>query len=136
LAVAEHHTPVARKLQSGRDRGRNRLGEDTDLTPPHSAVGADLVVHEANDVARSREANPLAATRLTEDQRIDPDHGTIGGHQWPSAVAGIDRCVGLDVDHPVLIAKLPAYGADHTHGDTAGESERTAECQHYLTRRE
>jgi hypothetical protein len=86
----------------------------------------------ADDVAWRSEPDALAAAALREDHRVDPDEASIGIHQRAAAVAGIDRRVGLHVDHRVLRLELPRHRAHNPHRDGRRQAERTAEREHQL----
>ena len=98
----------------------------------HAAVAAQLVVDRAHDVARRGEAEPLVAAALREDERVDADHAARGVHQRSAAAAGVDRRVGLDVDHRVVGLELPADRAHDAHRHRVVEAERAAEREHQL----
>ena len=48
----------------------------------------------------------------------------------PPGVAGVDRDVGLDERHEVLLRQRAALGADDAGGDRVLEAERRADRQH------
>jgi hypothetical protein len=120
-------------VESGRQSRGDGLREDTDLTSPHPPISPDLLVDEPNDASRCGKADSFVSPRLAEDQSIDANDQSLSADEWTSAVARIDRRVGLEIDHPVFIAELTSDSTDHTHRHATGQSEGAAEGQHHLT---
>ena len=66
---------------------------------PSTRNGAlvDQVLHDApRHVDRHGKADPLVTPAAREDRRIHPHNLATQAHQWSSAVAGVDRRIGLD----------------------------------------
>ena len=99
---------------------------------PHAPVLPDLLEHVADDVGGRREAEAFVATRLREDQRVDPDHFPVHVHERTAAVARVDGRVRLQVDHRVVRLELPRDGADHAKRHRAVEAHRAPEGEHEL----
>src|ERR1043166_4179408 len=98
-------------MQRFRERRRDGLYEYADVAPMYSPLLANLPVYGLHDVAGNGETQPLAAAGLRQNERVDPDDVAIRINQRPSAVAGIDGCVGLHVDHGVVWLDLAGGGA-------------------------
>ncbi len=123
-----------RQPKTSRQLPRNGLRTDPDLAPNHSARLPDLVVDVLDDVARDREADPLAAAGLGEDEGVDADHPALDVDERAAAVARVDRRVGLDVDHRVFRADLPRGGAHHTEAHGIGQTQGATKRHHHLSR--
>jgi hypothetical protein len=134
--VAQDDAPVAWESESRGQHRRHGLGVDTDHAAPHAAGRAQLLEHVADDVARRRETDAFAATRLRQDERVDADDRPVGVDQRAAAVARIDRCVRLHVDHRVIGFDLPRHRAHDAERDAAFQAEGTAEGEYELPLRE
>src|SRR6185503_7452861 len=111
-----------------------RLRADADLSAANTAVLPNLLNDVANDIARRGEAETLVATRLRQDEGVDANDVSIHVDERASAVARIDRRVGLDVDHRIIGLELSGHGADDTEAHRAVQPHRAAEGEHELTR--
>ncbi len=89
-----------------------RLRVHADVAAAHAAGLANLREDVADDVARSGKADALVAARLRVDERADADQRPSVSTSAPPLLPGIDRRVGLDVDHRVVGRELPRHGAD------------------------
>ena len=61
------------------------------------------------------------------------DHMTVHVHQRTTAVAGIDRCVGLNIVQRFCGIGLPRHRADHAHRDRILQTLGTADRQYHLS---
>src|SRR5258708_15364157 len=81
------------------------------------AVFFQTLVKELHDPGRNGESQTLASTTAGNNESVDPDHISVHVHQWTAAVARIDGCVGLDVDHGLVRIGLASDRTHHAHGD-------------------
>ena len=88
---------------------------------------ADLIEDVAHDVAGGGEADSLAAARLRIDEGVDPDDAALAVDERSAAVSRVDRCIGLDVDHPVVRADLSRDRAHDPEGHGVLEPQRAPE---------
>src|SRR5690349_5824726 len=95
-------------------------------------VLADLVYHTVHDVARNGESDAFTPARLRQDKSVDADHTAVGIEKRASAVAGVDRRVGLNVDHGIVGLDLARHGTHDAHGHRICQAKRVAERQHEL----
>ena len=83
----------------------------------------DLLRDPLGQVDRNRKTQ--AATRRSTDCSVDADHLTGGIDQGAAAVAGVHRCIGLDVGNPLAVTDRieAADGADDAgrHGVVQAE---------------
>src|SRR5207244_7548078 len=92
-----HDPPaISCETQSACEVGCNGLHLEADLTAVQVTVLSKLRVCDPDDGARDREAEALAAARVGNDERVDPDELPARIDQRSAAVATIDRRVGLD----------------------------------------
>src|ERR1019366_2663328 len=68
------------------------------------------------------ESQPLIATRSGQNERVDSDECTVRVHQRASAVAGINRSVGLNVDKRTVRVRLPGNRADYAHRNRVAQA--------------
>jgi hypothetical protein len=94
----------------------------------------DLIEHRPHDVARRREAETGIGTGCRRNQRVQTDETSLRVDEWTAAVAGIDRRVGLHVDHWRVGLELPRDRADDTERHRVLQAQRAAERQHHLSR--
>src|SRR5262249_58316617 len=71
--VRDDQAVLTREAERRRHRRRDRLDAHADFLPPQLAVLLDLAEHRPRRRARNREAEPLVATRLRQDERVDAD---------------------------------------------------------------
>src|SRR5262245_20062392 len=90
-------------------------------------------VNVMDHVARNRKADPLAAPRLGQNESVDSYHRPFRVHQWPPAVARIDRRVSLYIDSWIFVRKLTRHRTDNTHADGVVHPQRAAKRQYQLT---
>jgi len=62
--------------------------------------------------------------------RVDADHFTVHVEQRPAGVAGIDRHIGLDERHEIVLRQRAPLGADDARRHAAVEAERRADGDH------
>jgi len=67
---------------------------------------------------------------LRQNQRVQSDQLAIDVDERASAVAGIDRRVGLNIDGRLIRIGLTGDGAHHAHRDRIAQPFRTAEREH------
>ena len=132
--IRQHDSGITRDAERLGQERRNRLRVHPDIAPAHTTGLANLGEDVADDVARRGEADAFVPAGLGIDERADAHQAPLGIDQRPAAVPGIDRRVGLDVDHRVFRRELPRDGAHHPEGDRGLEPERAAEGQHDLPR--
>ena len=99
------------------------LKDDSQLPPRHVALFAELRHGIAHHVDRNRETDPLT---LTMDGGVDADELTSKIEQRPTAVARVDRGIGLDEVVVGPCANRPILGAHDAHGDGVAQPERIA----------
>ena len=104
LAVAGEREPLGQGRRDG-------LHVGPDPPSAHPTLAAELGDHGLHDVAGGREAEALVASALAQDEGVETDQAALHVHERPSAVAGVDGRVGLQVDHRIVRAKLPGEGA-------------------------
>ena len=93
------------------------------------SVLAKLRPGDANDRAGHGEAQALIPAGLGEDVGVDANQLTSDVDERAAAVARIDRGVGLNEDHGVVVIGLSGDGADHAHRHRVAKAFRTAESQ-------
>src|SRR6202042_1988458 len=96
---AEDHTGVLRQTEPSCHRGRNGLRINADSSAMNMSFMPDLVVDSVHEITGDGESEAFAATRLRQDESVDPDHASVRVNQRPAAVARIDRSVGLNISH-------------------------------------
>ena len=99
------------------------------MCPPASKT----VVSETDDGFRNRKTETFAATTLCVNEGIDAKQMSIDIDQCSAAVAGVDRRVGLDVEHGAVGIGLARKSAHHTKGDGVLETLRTANGEYKLS---
>src|SRR5262245_51640582 len=97
------------------------------------AIFPEGCIDVVHDIARNRETNSFATTRLRENERVDSNQRTIGVHQRTTAIAGIDRRIGLYINSWVIVGELTRYRTYDAHTDGVIHSQRTAERQDEFT---
>ena len=86
-----------------------------------------LRICQRHQRARNREAEPFAAARVRQDERVDADELALYVDERSTAVAVVDWRVGLDVHHRRIRIGLPIGGADDAHRHRIAQPFRTAE---------
>ena len=89
LGVRHDQSAVARQAQGGGQHRRDVLHEGAYFAPVNVAVFPQLEVNILNDVAGDGEADTLAASRLREDERVDPHQLAFDIHQRAAAVPAL-----------------------------------------------
>ena len=130
--IRNQHTPTALQIQTGSQRRCNGLRACFDFRTMDVAVLLQTLVHELHDPGRNRESQAFASATAGNDESIDPDNVSVHVHQRPTAVARIDGCVGLDVDHGLVGIGLACDGTHHAHSDRALQSFGTSDRQDQL----
>src|SRR5262245_33404603 len=97
------------------------------------AILLERCIDIADNVARNRETDSFAATRLRENESVDSNQCAIRVDQGAAAIAGIDRRIGLYINSWIIFGELTRYRTHHTHTDGIVHSERTAEGQYEFT---
>src|SRR5262245_42812459 len=121
---------VARQIETCRQDRCYGLRAETDVTTTYLSCLFDLVVYRTDNVARRSKPKAFVASRSRNDQRIDAHDLSLQVHQWAPAAPGIDRCVGLHVDHRRLGLQLTRNSADHSERHGIVKAQRTAEGQY------
>src|ERR1700733_7457733 len=70
---------------------------------------------------RNGKAKAFASAARRIDKGIDSTQAPVAIHERAAAVARIDRCVGLHVDHGAVGVRLPAERADYSLGHSMNE---------------
>src|ERR1700722_18575094 len=82
---------------------------------------------------RNRKAKALTSSARSIDKGIYPDEASVAIDERASAVAWIDRRVGLHVYHGTICVRLPAESADNSLGHGVNEPLRRSDRDHSLT---
>ena len=129
-ADGTHHAELLRRPL------RKRVVElHAEIGPRHDACLHELAGDEHHHPDRDREADPLAATGVAGDRRVEADHFAAQVHERAAAVAGIDRRVGLDevLKPHAFLAKLEvaaAEGRDDAERHGMRQAEGAADGEH------
>src|SRR5688572_15004699 len=128
------HQRAARAVEAerGGEVARHFLDHHADPASGHAALVAQLLLDVERDVDRDREGKAHEAAGAAVDLRIDADHLAAHVEQRPARVARVDRHVGLDERHEVLLRQRAPLGADDAGGDRVLEAERRADRHHPL----
>jgi hypothetical protein len=97
------------------------------------AVIPQLVVNIMHHTAGDGEANAFVAAALGQDEGIDPDQFAIDINERPTAVAGINGRIGLDINHRAVGIGLARDGADDSHGHGVTQTLRASEREDHLS---
>src|SRR5579863_253555 len=98
----------------------------------HMPVLAQAAIDEIHNAGRNREAQSFTAAALRKNQSIDAKDITVHIDQRATAVSGIYRSIGLDVDHGTIGIGLPSYRTDDAHSDRILQAFGTSNRQYQL----
>ncbi len=98
----------------------------------HVAVLHDLVKAGSRHVAGHRKADSLTAAGLGQDEGVDSHHAALRVDQRASAVAGINRRIGLDVGHRIVRLQQARGGTDDAHAHRALKAQWISQREHQL----
>ena len=87
---------------------RNVLGLRADRHALHMAVLAEVLIVKIDDCSGDRETQTLAAAAFGQDERVDANKIAINIHERTAAISGIDRRIGLDINHRIVGIGLAA----------------------------
>ncbi len=93
----------------------------------------ELFVDDLSRVAGDGKADAFITAGPRFDHGIDADQVAFHVDQRTAGVAGVDGCVGLDVDHGTVGIELPVDRADDAKRDAVLQAKRTAEGKHKFT---
>src|ERR1017187_5378414 len=105
--VIDHDPPILREPQSFGQAASDRLSACLDLDAMHVPILAQVLVHEMHDPCRDGKPYSLTSTRCGENESVNPYHITVRIHQWAAAISGVDRSIGLNVNHRTTRIGLP-----------------------------
>ena len=130
--IGDHDSISAAQVEALGEAGRNGLHKDPHQALPHNATSSQLLVDVAHDCGRHSEPETLVATGLAQHERIDSNQFTFHVQQWTAAVSGINRRVGLDIEHGKIRSRLAAHGADDSNRHGIVETFGAADREHNL----
>src|SRR5438270_3475038 len=93
---------TTRELKALSNVGRNRLRNYPNFSAVRVAVFPQALVNEIDDARRDRKTQPFTASAAAQHERVQPDHSASNVQQRPSAIAGVNGRVGLQVHHRVI----------------------------------
>ena len=83
----------------------------------HVPVFAEICIHNLDDARGDGEAETFASPAFCQNEGIQSHHVAVEIDQCATTVSGIDWCICLYVNHPLVGIQLAPGGTDHTHGD-------------------
>jgi hypothetical protein len=95
-------------------------------------VVAQAVINEINNARGNGEAQTFTASSLRQNESVNPENEAVHIDQRASAVAGINRSVGLQINERLGGIRLAGERADHPHGDRILQTFRTADGEDEL----
>src|ERR1700686_3184210 len=97
------------------------------------AIISNLIVDTSHHVAGDGQPDPFIAARLGKNKRINADYAATGIHQRSATIAGINRCIRLDVDGRTVWIKLSGDGTHNPHAYRIIETQWAAKSQYQLS---
>ena len=98
----------------------------TPIAPRHASVPTEFFVSLFDEISRHRKPDAFAAAGFAQDHSVDAGDSPLDIEQWSPAVAWIDRCIRLDVDHRALRTDLAGCRADDSVAQRILKPERAS----------
>src|SRR5580698_5645960 len=133
IDISKNDAPILRQLQAGGESGSNGLCMRSDSDTSNDAMRFQLVVHKSDDRFGDGESQALTAAAGSVDERIDADQVSVAVNQRATAIAWIDRSIGLHVDHRTIDLRLSACRADNSLGHRVVQALRRADGDRRLS---
>ncbi len=127
--VGNHNSRILAQIQSGGQRGRDRLHLHSNFAAMKVAGAAKLVVSNVHDGAGNREAQAFVSSGRGDDERVHSHHFAADVDQRTAGISRIDGSVSLNINHRRIRLGLARGGADHSHAYGIAKALRAAKCK-------
>ena len=129
--VADERAGWRFEVEFLRERRRDVLNHDAQITAGDVAIFDKAFHHGAGQIGRDGKPNALAAARITQDGGVDADQPAVNVHQRTAGISRIDGRVGLDEILVILDTHVAAVlCADDAFGNCLAYAKGIAHGQH------